>query len=65
MAKKVPGINGFYSGDIQINDEPGNYYVKIGNEILTDEPTKVRLFLQAYKLGREHKKTEIRQALGI
>ena len=61
----IPGINGFFSGDIKISDEPDNCFVKIGNEIITNEPTEVRLFLQAYKLGREHKKTEIRQALGI
>lgn len=60
----VPGINGYYSGDIKISVEP-DYYVKIGDEILTNEPNEVRLFLRAYQLGREHKKTEIRTALGI
>lgn len=61
---KVPGINGYFSGniEIQVNDE---YYVKIGDEILTDEPSEVRLFLRAYQLGRDHKKTEIKTALGI
>jgi len=61
----VPGINGYYSGDIKISVEQEDYYVKIGDEILTNEPNEVRLFLRAYQLGREHKKTEIRTALGI
>lgn len=60
----VPGINGYFSGNIEIKVDD-EYYVKIGDEILTDEPDKVRLFLRAYQLGREHKKTEIRTALGI
>lgn len=60
----VPGINGYFSGNIEIKVD-NEYYVKIGDEILTDEPDKVRLFLTAYQLGREHKKTEIRTSLGI
>lgn len=61
---KVPGINGYFSGNIEIQVD-NEYYVKIGDEILTDEPSEVRLFLRAYKLGRDHKKTEIKTALGI
>ena len=59
----IPGINGFYTGDVKISVDK-DYYVKIGDDILTNDPNEVRLFLRAYQLGREHKKLEIRKALG-
>ena len=61
----VPGINGFYSGDIEIKIDNGNSYVKIGDEIVTSDAKEVRLFHRAYTMGRDHKKQEIKKALGI
>jgi len=62
---KIPGINGFFSGDIEINLDNGSSYVKIGDEIVTRDAKEVRLFHRAYTMGRDHKKQEIRQALGL
>lgn len=60
---KVPGVNGnTYGVEIELN---GETYVKINNETITTNRKEVNLFLQAYKMGRDHKKTEIRNALNI
>lgn len=60
---KVPGVNGnTYGVEVQLN---GKSYVKINDEIVTTNRKEVNLFLQAYKMGRDHKKTEIRNALQI
>lgn len=59
----VPGINGnTYALEIELN---GKAYVKIDGNIITEKRSEVRLFLMAYKMGRDHKKTEIRNALNI
>lgn len=60
---EVLGIRGnTYGVDIQIN---GECYVKINQELITDDLKEVRLFLMAYRMGRNHKKNEIRTALGL
>ena len=59
----VPGVNGnTYDLDVKIN---GEAYVKIGDQLVTKDREQVHLFLRAYKMGRDHKKTEIRNALNI
>ena len=59
----VPGVNGnTYGVYIELN---GDAYVKVGDEVLTKDRKEVSLFLMAYKMGRDHKKTEIRNALNI
>lgn len=60
---KVPGVQGnTYGLEISISKTP---YVKIGDEVITREPKEVHLFSMAYKMGRDHKKTEIKTALGV
>jgi len=59
----VPGISGnTYGLSVKIN---GESYVKIGDETITTDPKEVSLFVMAYRMGRDHKKTEIRNALSI
>ena len=59
----VPGGNGnTYGVSIELN---GDTCVKIGDEVITKDRKEVSLFLMAYKMGRDHKKTEIRNALNI
>ena len=58
----MPGVNGnTYGIDIDLKDG----IVKIGDQVVTEKLTEARIFSMAYRLGREHKKTEIRNALGI
>ena len=61
------GIRGnTYDVDIQLSDKDNNKsYVKIGNQVVTTNRKEVHLFLRAYRMGRDHKKNEIRTALGI
>jgi hypothetical protein len=40
-------------------------FVKIGTEMITEDPREVMLFMMAYRMGRDHKKTEIRNALSL
>jgi len=63
----IPGIRGnTYDVDIQLSDKDNNNsYVKIADQILTTDRKEVHLFLRAYRMGRDHKKNEIRTALGI
>jgi hypothetical protein len=57
------GINGnTYGIDINVN---GEYWVKLNGDIIYDDKKDVMLFLHAYRMGRNHKKNEIRTALGI
>jgi hypothetical protein len=59
----VPEVNGnTYDLHIKCN---GDSYVKIGDQVITDKISEVRLFLMAYRMGRNHKKNEIRNALDI
>jgi hypothetical protein len=64
MAKeKIPGIKGnTYGVDICMGNDA---YVKVNDETITTNRKEVHLFLQAYRMGRDHKKNEIRTALGI
>lgn len=60
---KVPGIRGnTYGLEISVTKDP---YVKIGDQIVTRDPREIHLFTMAYKMGRDHKKTEIKTALGV
>jgi len=59
----VPGVKGnTYGLEIELN---GKAYVKIADEVIIEDRRQVHLFLQAYKMGRDHKKAEIRAALDI
>ena len=58
----IPGVNGDTYG-INIDLQAG--IVKIGDQVVTDSVVESRIFAMAYRLGREHKKDEIRKALGI
>ena len=59
----VPGVQGnTYGLEISVSKPQ---YVKIGDEIITCDPKEVHLFSMAYKMGRDHKKTEIKMALGV
>jgi hypothetical protein len=60
---KVPGIRGnTYGLEISLSND---VYVKVGDQILTRDRSEANLFLMAYKMGRDHKKTEIKTALGV
>ena len=60
---KVPGVKGnTYGVEIEVNEKA---YVKIADEVITEDRDQVHLFLQAYRMGRDHKKAEIRTALDI
>lgn len=39
--------------------------VRVGNEVLTDDPHLASMFHKGYVMGREHKKREIQKVLGI
>ena len=57
---RVPGVKGnTYGIDVDLQ----NGVVKIADQVIVDDIEKARLFVQAYRLGREHKKTQIRDAL--
>ena len=58
------GIKGNMYG-VSISCNEANPYVKINDETITTNRKEVLLFLQAYRMGRDHKKNEIRTALGI
>jgi hypothetical protein len=58
------GIKGNMYG-VTISSKENDPYVKINDETLTTNRKEVLLFLQAYRMGRDHKKNEIRTALGI
>jgi hypothetical protein len=59
----VPEVQGnTYDLEIKVN---GDSYVRIGDQYITTDRAETRLFLMAYKMGRNHKKTEIRNALSI
>ena len=60
----LPGIKGNTYG-VKINSTETDPYVKINDETITTNRKEVLLFLQAYRMGRDHKKNEIRTALGI
>ena len=58
----VPGVSGCtYAVFVDVK----NGLVKIGDETVADTVKEARLFAMAYRLGREHKKTEIRKALSL
>lgn len=59
----VPDVRG-NTFDLEIQSN-GTHYVKVGDQVITEDKEEVRLFLQAYKMGRNHKKTEIRNALAL
>lgn len=50
-------------GDLVIDTKKG--MVKIGGSIVCETLHDTRLFYQAYDMGREHKKMQIRKALSI
>lgn len=57
------GITGnTYGVDINVN---GEYWVKLNGELIYSDKKDVMIFLHAYRMGRNHKKNEIRSALGI
>jgi len=58
------GIKGNMYGVI-ISCNESDPHVKINDETITTNRKEVLLFLQAYRMGRDHKKNEIRTALGI
>ena len=57
-----PGIVGETYG-VEIDAEEGT--VKIAQEFFTIDPRETYIFNLAYRMGRDHKKTQIRKALGI
>lgn len=61
---KVPGVNG-NTYEVEVSSKKADPYVKIAGVLVTRDIDKVHLFLKAYKMGRDHKKTEIRNALNI
>lgn len=61
---KVPGVNG-NTYEVEVSSNKADPYVKIAGVLVTRDIDKVHLFLKAYKMGRDHKKTEIRNALNI
>lgn len=58
----IPGVTG-NTYDIYVDLENG--IVRVSNEIITENAKEARLFAMGYRLGREHKKTEIRKALSL
>ena len=58
----MPGVKGDTYG-IDIDLKSG--VVKIGDQVVTEKLAEARIFSMAYRLGREHKKNQIRNALGI
>jgi len=42
-----------------------NGVVKISGEVFTHDQREAYIFNLAYRMGRDHKKTEIRKALGM
>ena len=58
------GIRGNTYG-VEISVTPGECWVKLNGEIMYSNKKEVMLFLHAYRMGRDHKKNEIRTALGI
>ena len=59
----VPDVNG-NTYDLEINTGE-NAYVRIGDQYITTDRKETRLFLMAYRMGRNHKKNEIRNALSL
>lgn len=59
---KISGVSGNTYGLMvdTLNDR-----VLVGNQVITEGKDNVRLFTLAYRLGRDHKKTEIRNVLSI
>lgn len=49
--------------DLVIDHDLG--IVRVGSEILTDDPQLASMFHKGYVMGREHKKREIQKVLGI
>lgn len=58
----VPGVNGCTYG---VSVDVTNGLVMIGDEKIAETVKEARLFAMAYRLGREHKKSEIRKALSL
>lgn len=59
-------VNVDISGDtygVEIDLQEGT--VKIAQEFFTIDPREAYVFNLAYRMGRDHKKTQIRKALGI
>jgi hypothetical protein len=56
------GIKGNTYG-VEIDTVEG--YVRIAGSLLTDNLRETYLFNLAYMMGRDHKKIQIREALGI
>lgn len=49
--------------DLIIDHDAG--IVRVGNEVLTDDPKLAVMFHRGYVMGREHKKKEIQKVLGF
>lgn len=49
--------------DLKIDLDKGTVY--IADQLVTDDPKEARIFQQAYAMGRNHKKLEIRMSLGV
>ena len=64
MDNATKGIRGNTYG-IEISTSSEEYWVKLNGEIMYSDKKEVMLFLHAYRMGRDHKKNEIRTALGI
>lgn len=39
--------------------------VRVGNEVLTEDPKSAVMFHKGYVMGREHKKKELQKVLGF
>lgn len=58
----VSGVNGDTYG---VFVDEINGIVTIADEVIAQGRKEARLFALAYRLGREHKKSEIRKALSL
>lgn len=58
----VPGVTG-NTYAVTVDLEEG--FVKISDDIVTEDISEARIFAMGYRLGREHKKKEIRKALSL
>lgn len=58
----VPGVSGNTYG-VYVDLNAGT--VTISDEIITTDKKAASLFAMGYRLGREHKKKEIRKALSL
>jgi hypothetical protein len=63
MAKGI--IKGVSGETFDLTIDTKNGIVKIGDQVFCEGIQEARIFLSAYKMGRNHKKLEIKNALDI